>query len=204
MKRMIKGLIATTVVLSMSLTAAAVESPTTGTAVTGVVEGASVDKNGTAVDIVVESVEETLLAEIEYIQETEELKAFLGDLYVEGMEVVEIREVFVDGDLNDVSWPVTIVFEVDGVTANTAVQVLHYYDGAWEVVESVSGAGTITATFGSLSPVAFVIGDTVADSSTDTTTSPQTGETGVIIAVLALAAVAGVVAYSTRKKKANV
>ncbi len=196
MKKIMKSLIMLMVILSMSMTVFAVESPTESVVVAGVVEGASVDKDGNWVDVVVEHVDEELLAEIEFIAEPAELQAFLGDLYKEGMEVVEIREVYIVGDQSLINWPVTIVFDVEGVTANTDVHVLHYTEGAWEIVDSVAGAGTITATFESLSPVAFVIGET-----SSTATSPETGEVNMIAIATVVAGLALAVAYTTRKKE---
>lgn len=197
MKKVMKCLVVAAAVLSMSMTAFAVESPTDGYIVSGVVEGASVDANGTWVDLIVEEVDPTLLAEIEYINETAELVEVLGSAYSEGMEVVEIREVYIVGDEELIEWPVTIVFDVAGVTANTEVAVLHYVNGAWEVIDAIAGAGTITATFDSLSPVAFIIGETVdtdsSDTTTDTTTSPETGEVNMV----AIAAMVGCVAMAS-------
>lgn len=202
MKKIMKSLIVVMVILSMSMTVFAVESPTESVVVAGVVEGASVDDEGNWVDVVVEHVDEELLAEIEYINETTELKALLGDSYTEGMEVVEIREVYIEGDQSLISWPVTIVFDVEGVTADTDVQVLHYTEGAWEIVDATAGAGTITASFESLSPVAFVIGETSATSGS-TATSPETGEVNMIAIATVVAGLALVVAYTTRKKEAK-
>lgn len=207
MKKMMKSLVVAAVVLSMSMTvfATEVESPSTGSVVAGAVEGASVDDNGTYVEVVVETVEASLLAEIDYINETTELQAVLGSSYSEGMEVAEIREVYIEGDQTLIKWPVTIVFQVEGVTANTEVAVLHYYNGVWEVIDCVAGAGTITASFESLSPVAFIIGETVdtTDSGTDsdTTTSPETGEMNAVMIATIVAGLALATAYTFRKKE---
>ena len=92
-----------------------------------------------------------------------------------------------------------------------------------EKVESKAGDGTVTATFTSLSPVAFVVDKATAASTTTTnkgtttttnkgttssttasasTTSPKTGETNVMMyaGIVAVAAVAGMAV--TRRKRA--
>ena len=130
------------------------------------------------------------------------------------MQVVDVKNVTVpDGTV----FPVTITFKVTGVTASTKVAVLHYNTTtkAWEKVESKAGDGTVTATFTSLSPVAFVVDKATAASTTTTnkgttssttasasTTSPKTGETNVMMyaGIVAVAAVAGMAV--TRRKRA--
>ena len=63
----------------------------------------------------------------------------------------------------DVTLPVSfekaqLTFSVNGVTAGQKIAVLHQkHDGSWEVINPDSvGNGTVTATFTSLSPIAFV------------------------------------------------
>ena len=65
----------------------------------------------------------------------------MGDQFVEGMEVVDVRNVVVVGDESQVNWPIDITFEVPGVLTTTKVAVLHYSDEkqAWEVVPSKAG-----------------------------------------------------------------
>ena len=127
------------------------------------------------------------------------------------MQVVDVKDVTVpEGTV----FPVTITFNVTGVTADSTVAVLHYDTaaGAWEVVESKAGNGTITAIFDSLSPVAFVVdgnaaaGSTAAGASSQTSgsaTSPKTGETSALsmAAVIAAAALAGMAVVSFYSKK---
>ena len=58
------------------------------------------------------------------------------------MQVVDVKDISVpDGT----TFPVTITFEVAGVTEGSSVAVLHYNGSAWEKVEAKAGAGTITA-----------------------------------------------------------
>ena len=76
---------------------------------------------------------------------------------------------------------VTITFQVNGVKAGQKVSVLHQTaSGAWEVLPATAGDNTITATFTSLSPVAFVVEGSAADG----TVSPKTGATLPVAVIL--------------------
>lgn len=70
---------------------------------------------------------------------------------------------------------------------------------AWEKIDTTVADGTVTGTFSSLSPVAFVVDKTTLTSATGTATSPATSATTVsAVAVLGLAAVAA--AFGLKKK----
>lgn len=130
------------------------------------------------------------------IRKPETLKALLGSAYTDTMSVVDVKDVTVaDGTV----FPVTIRFNVPGVTTSTKVAVLHYdtEKKAWEVVDSKAGQGTITATFNSLSPVAFVVDKSTSAS----TTSPQTGEHSMVVLFGAVAVVAACGAVGLSRKK---
>ena len=88
----------------------------------------------------------------------------------------------------DVKLPVkfssaTITFNVSGVVAGQNIQVLHQEaNGQWVVIPGATvGNGTVTATFTSLSPVAFV----------SAATSDKTGEMISTFAILSLISLAG-------------
>ena len=84
---------------------------------------------------------------------------------------------------------VTITFAVSGVKAGQNVSVLHQTaSGAWELLPATAGNGTITATFTSLSPVAFIVNGTAAG----TAASPKTGNALPIFAVVAVICLAGI------------
>ncbi len=92
-----------------------------------------------------------------------------------------------------------MLIKIQQQTAKSRVAVLHFdtAKGAWEVVESKAGEGTITATFTSLSPVAFVVDkDTAANGAT----SPQTGEP-ITLALAGLAICAGAVGMGVTAKR---
>ena len=133
----------------------------------------------------------------EEIKDVSALKAVLGSAYVDGMEVIDVRDVVIVGDTSLVEFPLTITFKVPGVLSTTKVAVLHYADGAWQVEPSKAGNGTITATFDSLSPVAFVVDKNTSSSAV---TSPETGENTAVPAVGAVVIVAVLGAAVLRKK----
>lgn len=204
MKKKLLSLISVTVlVLSMGLSVAAADSVDVNGVITGV--GGATDKNGNAVEASVSAVASEYQAAVAEVKTADKLKELLGDAYLDTMSVVGVYDVSVP---EGTEFPVTITFNVSGVTANTKVAVLHYdtEKGAWEKVEATAGAGTITATFTSLSPVAFVVDEatstgTTAAATTASGKSPKTNGTTIalVLAIIALAA-AGSVTYLVKKK----
>ena len=129
---------------------------------------------------------------------------------------VDLKDVYLYGDA-DVKFPITITFDVLGVTSSSKVEVLHYDTTAskWEVLESSVGEGTITATFNSLSPVAFVVDNQTAAAidktnagtttgSNTSTVSPKTGEgnTMMMVAMFAAIGLAGMTVVAAGRKRA--
>lgn len=159
------------------------------------------DKNGTDVDVEIVDIPEEYKAVVQEIRSAAKLKEVLGSAYVDTMEVVDVREVRIVGDASKVQFPVTITFEVPGVLATTKVAVLHYVDGAWKVEPSKAGKGTITATFDSLSPVAFVVDKSTSASGV---TSPKTGQdAGVTAAAIMVVTALGGAVLLKRKEFAK-
>ena len=209
MKKLTAVLCAAVLCLSTAASVFAQPSPEVSGVVTGVFGGTNAD--GDAVEVTLSEVPAEYQAAVEQVKDSAFVQNLLGDAFVEGMQVVDVKDVTVpEGTV----FPVTITFNVTGVTADSHVAVLHYDTeaGAWEVVESKAGNGTITATFDSLSPVAFVVdgnaaaGSTAAGASSQTSgsaTSPKTGETSVLsmAAVIAAAALAGMAVVSFYSKK---
>lgn len=208
LKKAVAVVTAALTICAMSVTAFAQGSVKS----TGVVTaGGAKDVNGNTVQTTLSSIPAEYAAAVSEIKTTDGLKAVLGDAFVEGMEVVDAMDVSVP---EGTPMPVTITFDVPGVGTGTKVAVLHYNGSAWEVIEATAGNGTITATFTSLSPVAFVVDKNTKTGTTSTTTSnstssssssvsPKTGEnTGMlasaaVVAVLALGA--GCVFFAKRK-----
>lgn len=169
--------------------------------------------DGKEVNVEIKEVAEADKAAVEEVKKAEVLKEVLGGSFEEGMQVVDVKEISVpDGTV----FPVTITFAVPGVAADSKVAVLHWTGSAWEVVEATAGDGTITATFNSLSPVAFVVGGGEANLTESGNTagesnaaesakkSPGTGETNVMLwaGMVAVVALGGMVLTYKKRKSA--
>ena len=195
LKRLVSVAAAAVLALSLSLTAFAAPSTTVSGVVT-VDDNNGVDGNGNTITASLAEVPAEYQSAVADVRKPETLKALLGSAYTDTMSVVDVKDVTVaDGTV----FPVTIRFNVPGVTTSTKVAVLHYdtEKEAWEVVESKAGQGTITATFNSLSPVAFVVDKSTSAS----TTSPQTGEHSMVVLFGAVAVVAACGAVGLSRKK---
>lgn len=213
MKKLVAVLCAAVMTVGMAVNVFAAPSPSVSGVVTAV-ESAK-DADGNAVDIKMETVseaeaeqhftgeEKAAVAEIKASKEKFEAiaKEVLGGKFEEGMELVDIRNLYVPEGAN-VTFPLTITVKVTGVTEASKVAVLHYTNGKWEDVNAVAGNGTITFTVNSLSPFAFIV-DANTAKNVGSTTSPATGEanTMVWVAIVAVAAAAGMV-VTYRKKRA--
>lgn len=213
MKKLVAALCAAVMTVGMAVNVFAAPSPSVSGVVTAVVSAK--DADGNAVDIKIETVseaeadqhfteeEKAAVAEIKESKEKFEAiaKEALGDKFEEGMELVDIRNLYVPEGAN-VTFPLTITVKVTGVTEASKVAVLHYTNGKWEDVNAVAGNGTITFTVNSLSPFAFIV-DANTAKNVGSTTSPATGEanTMVWVAIVAVAAAAGMV-VTYRKKRA--
>lgn len=213
MKKLVAVLCAAVMTVGMAVNVFAAPSPSVSGVVTAV-ESAK-DADGNAVDIKIETVSEAEAeqhfteeekAAVAKIKESKEkfeaiAKEALGDKFEEGMELVDIRNLYVPEGAN-VTFPLTITVKVTGVTETSTVAVLHYTNGAWEDVKATAGNGTVTFTVNSLSPFAFIVDANTAKNA-GSTTSPATGEanTMVWVAIVAVAAAAGMV-VTYRKKRA--
>lgn len=213
MKKLVAVLCAAVMTVGMAVNVFAAPSPSVSGVVTAV-ESAK-DADGNAVDIKMETVSEAEAeqhfteeekAAVAKIKESKEkfeaiAKEALGDKFKEGMELVDIRNLHIPEGAN-VTFPLTITVKVTGVTETSTVAVLHYTNGKWEDVNAVAGNGTVTFTVNSLSPFAFIVDANTAKNA-GSTTSPATGEanTMVWVAIVAVAAAAGMV-VTYRKKRA--
>lgn len=191
-KKVLSIVLAGTLSIAMGITAFATPSPEKNAVVTEYTD--AVDNNGKNVEIIIEELTSEGKEAATVLEDKQMLKTIIGDNYVEGMEVIDVREVRAVGDP---VFPVTITFKVPGVLASTNVAVLHYENGAWTEEPSKAGKGTITATFDSLSPVAFVVDKNTSASSTE---SPKTSETSTVAVagVVAIVALAGAVVFRKR------
>lgn len=229
LKRIIAGVgMATVLSLTLCMNAfASGNSPQKDSVVSNVTEAK--DKNGNSVDIVIQDIPEENKAVAEEVKKPETLKNVvkniieelkkaiqeqfeeikeeikeevkeLEEIKEENLELIDVREVVINGDASKVEFPLEITFEVPGVLETSKVAVLHYVDNAWQLEVSKPGKGTITATFDSLSPVAFVVDKTTTASSV---TAPQTGinDTLPIIAIVVATATC---IFLIRKKRSSI
>ena len=196
-KRLLSAIAAGVLACAMSFNVMAADSPSTSGVVKEVTN--ATDKAGASVSIKITALPETSQSAAEEVKKPEKVKEVLADKYVEGMYVMDVQEVVVEGTIPADQWPVTITFSVPGVVSTTKVAVLHYTGSAWEVVPSQAGEGTITATFNSLSPVAFVVDRNTLGSTTST--SPKTGESFAVIGLGVIALMAAGGAYGLSRKK---
>lgn len=196
LKKLVSVAAAAVLALSVSLTAFAAPSTNVSGIVT-VAPGGSVDANGNQITAGIAEVPAEYQSVVAEVRKPATLKALLGDKFKDTMSVVDVKDVTVPAGT---VFPATITFNVAGVTANTAVEVLHYdtTKNAWEVVKSEAGSGTIKATFNSLSPVAFVVDKSTSSAST---TSPKTGESSMVVLFGAVAVVAACGAVGLSRKK---
>lgn len=188
--------VATAVTTSLMLTMTTLAAPSVAS--DGVVSTitSATDKNGNEVAVTIGEVPAEYAAAVAEVKDVATLKVLLGSKFVEGMSVVDVKEVSVP---EGTEFPVTLTFAVPGVTVNSNAAVLHYNGSAWEEISCTAGDGIITATFNSLSPVAFV----VDNSSDGVKVSPKTGEFNMVTtaAVIALLAVCAGFAFFAKRKR---
>ena len=183
--------------LGMSMTTLAANPSVQAGVVTGV-ESAK-DNAGTSAKVLVEAIHDTHEhdKEKDYISVEANMKKELERLnaYEEGMKAIDVKNVEIEGDASLIKFPLTITFKVNGIKAGDKVILLHYVDATkgWEKIDTTTGNGTVTATFNSLSPVAFI---KVADA-----TSPTTGEPVSLMLAGAVAALGTVGTVISKKRK---
>lgn len=208
MKKLVAVLCAAVMTVGMAVNVFAAPSPVISGAVEKVT--AATDANGNAAEVIIQTLTE---AEQDFTAEektaVDELKAdpaavakeVLGDEYDTDLQLVDIRNLIVKGD---VQFPLTLTLKITGVTKDSNVKVLHFNKdtNGWEKVPvTVNEDGTITFTVDSLSPFAFFVDGTTAKN-VGSATSPATGESNAMVwvAIVAVAAAAGMVVTYRRKR----
>lgn len=165
---------------SMSMTAFAADSPENEVKVTGVtVNGQEVSTDKISVSLLTKDSVASEYSEISYLFNEDENLGEEISPELDGMALLSLVDVNLEGV--EAGSPVTVTFQVTGVTAGDNVKVIHYHNGSWEVIQpdQVSN-NTVTVTLTSFSPVGFVIEKSaLANASTASTTttaaSPATG-----------------------------
>ena len=186
--------------LGMSMTTLATNPSVQAGIVTGV-EGAK-DKDGTSAKVIVEAIHDTHEhdEEKDYISTDANVKKELDKLNVEvkaneKIQVMDVKNVEIEGDASLIKFPLTITFKVNGIKAGDKVILLHHVSDAkgWEKLDTITGNGTVTATFNSLSPVAFI---KLADAK-----APATGEPISLMLAGAVVALGTVGTVVSKKRK---
>ena len=180
MKKKIAVVLTALMVMAMGTTAFAATSPTTKTSETTTAE-ATAYANVTAAP----TVKAVTTAQVEAAQ-TQAVASVAPTAKVLQMIDVTLPVSFEKAQLT---------FSVNGVTAGQKIAVLHQkHDGSWEVINPDSvGNGTVTATFTSLSPIAFVAYNA----------SAQTGETTPVLPIIVLICAAGIAVCGAKVKFNN-
>lgn len=170
----------------------------------------AVDAAGNPVNVTVSPLDEDMKA-IAARKASDQFKAApiaMADVNLEGSNVSE-------------SNPITVTFLIAGVKEGDVISILHKKaDGSWETLAGTTGNGTVTATFTSLSPVAFVrTGEAAATAptteaapttatatdGTNTQNIPKTGDKNALLVVILgmlCAASAGTFVYINKKRTA--
>jgi hypothetical protein len=151
------------------------------------------DANGNAVTVELKKVDAIITDDA---VKTDTIKFVMGDAYSEDMTTVDVQDVTVpEGTV----FPITITFKFAGVTADTKGCFMHWTGSSWEKIDATFGNGTMTGTFSSLSPVAFVMNADVTQISVGT--SPQTSDSlAAIFTILAVSVAASLVLSKKRIK----
>lgn len=189
MKKKLTAILAAVMVLALNLSAFAAPSVTTVTAdKTGATQTAGALADGVSVKtsgIVINGTQQTVTPVVKSVS-----AATVTSAQTAAKSLVSANANLLK--LVDVSLPVSftsakITFDVSGVKAGQKVTVLHQKaDGTWEKISNVVvGDGTVTATFTSLSPVAFVVEGT----------SDKTGSVSPILTIVAAICLAGAAFY---------
>lgn len=224
-KKLLTALLVAAVAVMPTMTAfAAPENPSVEAETLDILEaydadGDPIDENDAQV-LLVRDLLESQKPSVEEIEKPENLKNLLGDKYSDNLQIIEELDVYVygipgkeeiawDSEECEIKFPVTITFNVPGVTANTELYVLHGHDGLsldeWHVMDIKSiEDGKVTVTFSHLGgPVVFLTDNAAGDEGpTDGPVSPSTGESNVVLYVALLIVAVATVAVVTRKKMA--
>lgn len=177
-------------VMTLGMSVCAASSPNGATYVVNGIASA-VDKNGNDISsmVVIQEIPSKYQAAVAELKTEAGLKAALGDEYNENMIVTDVIDVVVKGE---VAFPITLTFNVNGVTKTTKAKILHYTGSEWEKIDTQVGEGTVTGTFHSLSPVAIVVDKTTTVGATSSPKTNAQSVTGIaLVGMFAIVAACG-------------
>ena len=186
MKKKLTALLAAVMIFALNLSAFAAPSPTTADT-TGAPATAKVLAEGVAVQnsIIINGVAQTVTPVVTSVPEetVTSAKAAAQAMVSSNANLLKLINVTLPVSFTSAK----ITFNVSGVKAGKKVTVLHQKaDKSWEKISDVVvGDGTVTATFTSLSPVAFVVEGT----------SDKTGSVSPILTIVAAICLAGAAFY---------
>ena len=97
--------------------------------------------------------------------------------------------------------PITLTFNVSGVSTGSYIMILHYNSakGAWESIPATCGNGTVTGTFTSLSPIAFV--ELKTEESLLGVRSPKTADAYPVMLACTAAFAGGAIVFGKKARK---
>lgn len=161
-------------------------------------------KDGSIVQIIIESLNKDEQDLVEDILKGDSLKHLLGTGFSEKLQLIDAIKIRVlDGKGNELSdkkkgklLPAYVTFNVPGVTPNSNVKVLYYENGKWNVASDVKlGNGTVSGTFNEGVPVIFLTEGKA------TMVSPQTGYNSItfIMALLSVASLTTIIVLRKRQ-----
>ena len=201
MKKVVALLLAGVLTLGASMTAFAAPSPSGNTSNATIT--ATSDQGNVIISQDYKTEAEKKAAQDLAAAPIDTLTSVVGADEAKDMSLVSVMDVSIQG--TD-TFPVTITFNVPGVTTSSKVTVLHYVNGQWQKENPTLGKGTVKVTFNSLSPVAIYVDKTTAANAGNTTSNgkaPKTGEAPVMGVVAAVAAMAALgMAVTVRRKEA--
>lgn len=201
MKKVVALLLAGVLTLGASMTAFAAPSPSGNTSNATIT--ATSDQGNVIVSQNYKTEAEKKAAQDLAAAPIDTLTSVVGADEAKDMSLVSVMDVSIQGT---VTFPVTITFNVPGVTTSSKVTVLHYVNGQWQKENPTLGKGTVKVTFNSLSPVAIYVDKTTAANAGNTTSNgkaPKTGEAPVMGVVAAVAVMAALgMAVTVRRKEA--
>ena len=185
MKKVVALLLAGVLTLGASMTAFAAPSPSGNTSNATIT--ATSDQGNVIVSQDYKTEAEKKAAQDLAAAPIDTLTSVVGADEAKDMSLVSVMDVSIQGT---VTFPVTITFNVPGVTTSSKVTVLHYVNGQWQKE----------------SPVAIYVDKTTAANAGNTTSNgkaPKTGEAPVMGVVAAVAAMAALgMAVTVRRKEA--
>ena len=164
-----------------------------------------VDKDGKEVtNIVLQEVKGEELKKVQDVVKPDNLKTVLPEAEAkENWKAFATEAILVNEKGEEIDWksieeqfPVEVTFNVPGVTTNSTIRILHYYEGQWHV-ETVTGNSkdVVKAKFTHLTgPVVILVNKEF---------SPTTGESNVVwyAGMIAVAALAGTMMLKKRENK---